>query len=345
MTTTPSPLRLIQCGAGGFGAHWLQQISTKSADFDLVALVDVSTAALDAAATKHNISRDRLFSSLEQALERVKADAVLTVTPPHVHLHHARLAFQHQLHFMTEKPIADTMEHAREMVALAKAAGKQIVVSQNYRYNPPVQTMTRTLASGLLGAFGHGRMDFYIPADFTGSFRETMEDVLIMDMAVHHFDLIRHVTGRNITRVHARSFRPAWSWYQRQSAAHVMLELEGGLPFTYTGDWSGRGRSTSWNGTWRLQCAEGSLHLDDDNVVRAARCERWSQNPREEIVPEVTQQLTGQAATLHAFAEAIRTGHPAPTSGEDNLKTLAAVTAAIRSSREGRTVETSELLC
>jgi predicted dehydrogenase len=344
MTTTQPKLRLIQCGAGGFGDHWLKGITLASPDFELVALVDIDAANLDLASANHNIPRHRLFTSIEDALDQVTADAVLSVTPPAVHASHARIAFDRGLHFMTEKPIADTLEHAQQMVARARAAGRQFVVSQNYRFRAPIHALTRALANNTVGALGHGHMDFYIPADFTGTFRETMEDVLIMDMAVHHFDLIRYVTGLNVARVHAHSFRPEWSWYRHNSAAKVLLELERNIPFTYSGDWSGHGRCSSWDGIWRLQCADGSLHLDGDQQVRAARCGRWNENPSEEVVPSIPIPLTGQAATLHSFAQAIRTGIPSSISGEDNLQTFAAVCAAVISSRERRTVDIAELL-
>jgi predicted dehydrogenase len=337
-------LRLIQCGVGGFGRGWLAKHTRCSDDFELAAIVDISAEALEQAGAIATVPAGRRFRSLEAALEKVAADAVLTVTPPAAHVRHAELAFAHGLHLMTEKPIADTMEHARRMVRLARQSGRQLVVSQNYRYRPAIQKLRHLLAEGVVGAFGHGRMEFFVPADFTGTFRETLDNVLIVDMAVHHFDLVRCVTGRDITRVRAHSFRPAWSWYAHHSAAHAWLELEGGLPFAYCGDWSARGRATSWNGDWRLQCAEGSLHLGRDDELFIARSERWSKNETIQIVDPGPLPLTEQAATLRLFAEAIRSGQPPEISGEDNLRTFGAVMAAVRSACEGRDVEVAELL-
>src|ERR1700722_33194 len=91
-------LRLIQCGVGGFGAAWIKDVSSQSPDFDLVALVDVSEKALTAAGDIAKVPADKRFTSLEAALEKVSADAVLTVTPPRVHADHARLAFARGLH-------------------------------------------------------------------------------------------------------------------------------------------------------------------------------------------------------------------------------------------------------
>lgn len=338
-----SKLRLIQAGVGGFGDGWVRGAASHSEEFELVAIADVQEAKLQAAAAHTGLPADRCFASLEAALDAVEADAVLTVTPPAVHVQHARLALGRGLHLITEKPLADTLEHGLEMVRLAREAGRQLVVSQNYRFTPVIQTFRAQVAAQVVGELGHGHMDFYIPADFTGTFRETMEYPLLLDMAIHHFDLIRCITGRNIARVQAHSFRPAWSWYRHDPGLKMILELEGGLPFSYSGDWSARGRDTTWNGDWRLQCELGSLHLDKD-VISVARSEKWMKEQREETVAAQPIPYTGQAATLHALAEAIHSGVPAETSGQDNLWSFAAVEAGVQSARLGHAVDVAELL-
>ena len=170
-----------------------------------------------------------------------------------------------------------------------------------------------------------------------------MEFPLLVDMAIHHVDLIRAITGRDIIAVTARSFRPSWSWYAHEPGLKMLLDLEGGLSFSYSGDWSARGRSTSWNGDWRLQGSEGALHLERDKIF-LARSERWSKNETFDEVPVPAGGRPAQSETLHRFAEAIRTGIPAETSGQDNIRSLGIVLGAIRSTREGRTVTLEEML-
>jgi predicted dehydrogenase len=123
----------------------------------------------------------------------------------------------------------------------------------------------------------------------------------------------------------------------------MLLELEGGIPFSYSGDWSARGQTTGWSGTWRLQCAEGSVHLDGDRVT-IARSERWGKNPTRVEIDNDPLPLTGQARLLSDFANAIRSGTPAETSGADNLWSFATVIAGVISAKEKRTVDVRELL-
>jgi predicted dehydrogenase len=336
-------LRLIQCGVGGFGNSWLRQFVANSPDFQIAAIVDVNPDALHVGDSV-GVPAERRFTSLEMALERVEADAVLTVTPPTVHLEHARLAFARGLHLMTDKPIADTIANAKEMTDLADASGRQLVVSQNYRYRPQPMKLRQMLADRALGELGHGHIDFYIPADFTGSFRETMPHVLLVDMAIHHVDLLRHITGRNVVDVFATTFRPPWSWYGHNPGLKMMLRLQGDVWFTYTGDWSARGRNTGWSGDWRLQCADGSIHWSFDSVSVARSSRGFVEDTKVEPVDCTPLDPADRAATLAGFARAIRTGKSASTSGRDNLWSFGAIMAAVKSTETRRPVNVTRFI-
>lgn len=338
-----SKLRLIQCGMGGMGKAWWTGTTAKSPDFELVAIVDIAKAALDEAGDALNLPPEKRFTKLEDAVAAVKADAVVTVTPPAIHAPHARFAMEHGLHVLTEKPLADNLENARDMVALAKKTGLQLLVAQNYRFRAPIQKLKQLIADKTLGEFGHGHIDFYIPADFTGTFRETMQYPLLVDMAIHHLDLIRCVTGRDIVKVTAQTFNPPWSWYKHHAGLKILMELEGGIPFSYSGDWSAKGNYTGWNGSWRLQCADGSVHMDEDKI-NLARSDKWNKNRQIEPVEIPAIEHEGQVALLANFATAIRTGKPAETSGIDNLSSFGAVIAGVISASEGRTVNVKDLI-
>ncbi|MFN4243602.1 MAG: Gfo/Idh/MocA family protein [Tepidisphaerales bacterium] len=347
MAETRRRLRLIQAGVGGMGRTWWKGATQHSPDFEVVALVDIAEAPLAEAGDALGVPAERRFTSLADALERVEADAVLTVTPPPVHAEHAELAFARGLHLLTEKPIADTMENAVRMVELARRAGRQLVVAQNYRFSPSARRFRELVRASPVGAVGHGHLDFYIPGDFGGTFRGTMEFPLLVDMAIHHFDLIRCVTGLNIRDITAMSFRPRWSWYRHDPGLKMLMTLDdgsdAGIPFSYSGDWSAFGKTTSWNGTWRLQCDQGTLTWEDDKLA-VHRSEYWGNHRCTETVDIPAVPLQGQAKLLADFAQAIRTGVPAETSGEDNLQSFGAVMAAVRSAREGRKVALSEVV-
>jgi len=335
-------IKLIQCGVGHHGKSW-SEVTPRHDDFDLVAIVDIVPAALEAAGAFANLPRDRWFSSLDEAVEKVDADAVLTVTPPLVHVEHAKLAFSRGMHLITEKPIADSLANAKLMVDLAERANRQLMVTQNYRYMPAPRRLRSLLAEKPVGELGHGHIDFYIAGDFTGSFRQTMDYPLLVDMAIHHLDLLRAVTGKNIRRVTAHTFNPSWSWYQHHAGLKMFLELDGNIHFSYSGDWSAKGKQTPWGGAWRLQCERGSIHYEGENVS-IGHGEFWGKDQRMDAVEVPQFETSGQSLMLSDFAKAIRTGHPAECAGRDNLQSFAAIMAGVKSAKEGRAVEVAEFL-
>ncbi|MBC7782679.1 MAG: Gfo/Idh/MocA family oxidoreductase [Burkholderiales bacterium] len=337
-------LRLIQAGIGGMGRAWWHGAIKDHAGVELVAIVDIADAPLAECGDALGIPQNRRFHDLTEAVKAVDADAVLTVTPPPVHLKHAEIAFANGLHLLTEKPLGATLDEARQMVTLAKEANRQLVVSQNYRYNAPMATLRRLVADQPLGVLGHGHIDFYIPGDFRGTFRETMEFPLLVDMAIHHVDLIRAITGKNILKVTAQTFKPAWSWYQHHPGLKMLMELDDGVQFSYSGDWSARGRGTTWNGAWRLQCDSGSIEYTNDNKIQQTTSTFWSKDQTTTEFPHDAAPRNGQQAVLDGFIAAAATNTPAETSGADNLWSFGAVCAGVISAQQGRTVDVRELI-
>ena len=74
------------------------------------------------------------FSDLDEALDAVKADAVLLVTPPEGHHSQALAAFRHGCHLLAKKPLAEEMGEAIDIVRQAKLHGRQVMVGMNFRY-------------------------------------------------------------------------------------------------------------------------------------------------------------------------------------------------------------------
>ena len=86
-------LRAIHVGCGGFGARWVQVLSS-GPPVEVVALVDVNRAVLEEAAERIGVSKERCFDSVAKALKAVEADLLINVTPPNVHSFVALKAFR-----------------------------------------------------------------------------------------------------------------------------------------------------------------------------------------------------------------------------------------------------------
>jgi predicted dehydrogenase len=332
-------MRFIQVGAGGFGNVWLRALP-RNRTASLAALVDVDEAVLKSAAEQVGLPAECCFSDYGQAFARVKADAVLCVTPPPVHCDVALAAFEHGLHVLTEKPLADTMPSALRMVAGAEAAGRTLMVSQNYRFRSWVRTMRYLVESGQFGAADNVLVRFARAPRFEGSFRLKMEHPLVMDMSIHHFDLMRAVTGREPVSVYATTWKPSWSWFEHDPCAVAVFEFEGGLKVIYDGSWVARGRETTWDGDWRVECPQAVLELRGEEVHITP-----ADHPEQDGTIFLQKMpCEGQDFSLLEFQQAVMEGRQPETSGRDNLGSLAMVFAATESARRGEPVRIDEIV-
>jgi predicted dehydrogenase len=328
-------LRIIQVGAGQMGRTWLRTIS-RSADAVLVGLVDLDPVLAAAAASETGHPDAAVGSSLGDLLSSVAADAVVNVTVPAAHRAVSADALRHGLPVLCEKPVAETVSTALAMAAEAETAGRLLMVSQSRRYFRHLTTFRAQIAQ--LGDVGMLDCAFSKAPHF-GGFRETMPYPLLVDMAIHQFDLSRQLTGSDPVAVYCESFNPPWSWFEGDAAARVVFEFANDARFAFSGSWCSPGLETSWNGSWRVGGSAGTALWDGLGapVAEDADGQPIGVGPGEG--PEETE------GSLAEFLTAVRTGVP-PASGEvhSNVLSLAMVEAAIRSAEEHRRVPIAEIL-
>jgi predicted dehydrogenase len=349
MTTndSPAPLRVIQVGLGGFGRSWAD-VAMRVDGVQLVAGVDPFPAAQEWA-REHFSSRVPLFSAIETALAQVECDAVLVITPPVTHHAVVTTALQAGKHVLVEKPLAMTIAEAEDLIALADRAGKTLMVSQNYRFRRPIRAAQAFIASGKLGSLIAVHADFrrHTGTMFgEGNFRYSMMHPLVHDMSIHHFDMLRALTGLNVETVDARSWKSPETWYENDPTVTALMDLDGGVPFTYQGDWAARPSlpDTSWNADWTFKGTTGWLTIsgDPDDAQRGTvTFEPYDGERREIEQPELA--LADRDGSLAAFAEAIRAGTEPETVAADNVKSLAIVLACVASIERGGPVSMAEL--
>jgi predicted dehydrogenase len=215
------------------------------------------------------------------------------------------------------------------------------------RLTPQIDAFRRFLASGRLGAIEEVHSDFFIGARF-GGFRVEMDHPLLLDMAIHTFDQARFLSGADPVAVYCHGFNPGRSWYKGDGSAVAIFEMTGGLVFTYRGSWCAEGCNTSWECDWRFQCANGAALWDGADSFRAERM-KTTKKSREGffgetetlVVPVRKMAHTGHDGCIREFIECVREGGQPQTRGEDNIKSLAMVMAAVKSSNTGRRVKVS----
>lgn len=342
-----APLKTIMVGCGGMSGTWLKA-ATGNPAVRIVALVDLNTDAARARAQDFSLTDALITDTLETALTRTGADVVFDCTAPVAHHPVTLMALRHGCHVLGEKPMADSMENARAMVAAAAAAGRTYAVIQNQRYAAGIRRLRAFLDTGALGRLTTVNTDFFLAAHF-GGFRAEMEHVLLLDMAIHHFDAARFLLGGARARaVSCVEWNPPGSWYRHGAAAAAAFEMEHGVTFQYRGNWCAEGLSTSWHGDWRIVGERGTVLWNggrdgDDGDYRVEVVEsgpglQWPRRPVPVPTGDFTAKAQAHQSIIDEFVDRVRGGGVPETVCTDNVHSLAMVFAAIDSARRGARV-------
>lgn len=331
--------RIIQVGVGGMGNCWIDRVA-ESELWESVAYVDTNADNLKAAAARHHIPAAQCFTDLEQALNTVKADALLDVTPQQFRKNVCLAAFEHGLHVMSEKPLADSLENAQAIITAGEKAGRIYMVTQNYRYQPVIKTAREMIANGGIGKVGYVDVAFHKGPHF-GGFREEMAFPLVLDMSIHHFDMMRYLLDTDIEAVNAISLNTPWNWNKGEATIMVQAEMTNGIVVNYHGSWIAQGYETPWNANWRFDGATGVLMIENDLLYLGSTAQHGADKRESVKFPETG--AIHQARLLELFAEALDTGKEPETSGRRNYNSLATTYAVVRSAKERQRVSVAEL--
>ena len=336
-----SPLKAVLVGCGGISQTWFQGIS-QIEGLQMVGLVDIAREAAQRRADEFGLSAAVVDTDLKAVLRATVPDVVFNCTVPEAHKEVTLTALAYGCHVLGEKPLADSLENAREMVAAAQRAGRLFAVIQNRRFHAGIRRLRRFLDARTIGDLTTVHSDFYLGAHF-GGFRDHMVHVLLLDMAIHTFDAARLIAAADPVSVFCHEWNPAGSWYDHDASAVAVFQLSDGIVFTYRGSWCAEGQNTSWESDWRVIGQKGSVTWDGGEGF-AAQVVSKPGGFRSELadvqVPPLRHgdRIGGHAGQIADFYECVRSGRIPETICTDNIKSLAMVLGAVASAQAGQVV-------
>ncbi|MFC3570209.1 Gfo/Idh/MocA family protein [Paracoccus simplex] len=249
------------------------------------------------------------------------------------------LAARAGLHVICQKPFAETMTDARAMVAAVDAAGKILMVHENFRWQSAVRAAIGAVRAGAIGTPFFGRVSFRSGYDvFSGQpYLATDPRFIIQDLGIHILDVARALFGDVATlSATTRRMNPA---IRGEDVATMLLEHESGATSVVDCSYATRRMPETFpetlleidgdTGTLRLDAGYRLLIQTKAEEVRdvAPPVLPWAERPWHNIQESV------QIIQQH-FVDCLRAGVQPETSGHDNLKTLALVEAAYRSAAD-----------
>jgi predicted dehydrogenase len=236
---------------------------------------------------------------------------------------------------LCEKPLATTVEDAREMVRACQEAGVLLGTAFPVRQSGAICALRDAVRSGALGRVlmirgtnrGTNPGGWFVDKALSGGGALT-------DHTVHIVDAIRFVTGEEITSVYAEADTLVYPDLGVEDCGLLIMTLSGGGIASLDPSWSRPNQAfpiwgdvtmqvTGTNGVATFDYLAQHTMLYRNSAVRAAQI-GWGED--------------GNALLIADFVDAVRDGRSPLASGEDGLRAVEVVRAAYASIASGQPV-------
>jgi len=272
------------------------------------------------------------YGSYAEALADRRAAGAIVCTPHDRHVADACQAFAAGQHVLLEKPLARTLEEADEIVAAARAAGRVLMVAEQFHFMPAFRRVRALLDGGRLGTLrelhliARGfrvRTSWRVRADAVGG-------GVLIDGGIHYVHNLRW-WGGEVRRVVALRPSPAVATPEGEDAVTLLAELEDGAVGLVSNSLAARGHPRmQWS---TLTGTRASCFADNRGRFVLTRGEG---GPRLALF---RRDVRGYEAMLTAFTRAMASGRASEMDGAAGRADLAVVLSAYRSIEERRPVD------
>lgn len=278
----------------------------------------------------------RTFTDLSEALAAVEADAALISTPDAFHAPFTLQALDAGLDVICEKPLAESLRDAALMHFRAVDRGRMLMVHHQLRWHPAHHEARRLIEDGAVGTLRRVDFHFSVHSDVCRrGYRSQLPHLVLQDLAVHHFDLIRYLTGQRCESLYLRDWPSPETGLEITAAtdAIAVLNMSGPVTVSYTASIRQLMDTVGYTCQARLSGTDGELFIGGDHLALQSRAAATAGTAPQRLEPK-----SPAVGTWAAFANALETRQPTLTASGDNLHSLAMLFAAIESAETGAIV-------
>jgi 1,5-anhydro-D-fructose reductase (1,5-anhydro-D-mannitol-forming) len=311
-------------GVGTIGREWMADAIANQPDGTLAAVTSSSPERAERFAAEFGIPR--AYASIDELLADPEIDAIYISTTNEWHKPHALAAAAAGKHVLCEKPLAMTLDDAREMVTACEAAGVVLGTNHHLRNSATHRTMKELVEGGALGTIQAARVfhAVYLPTHLQSwrlNRRESGGGV-IFDITVHDADTLRFVLGDEIEEVAAMTASQGMAEAGIEDAVMGVMRMRSGIMAQFHDAFTARHAYTGLE----IHGSEGSLYGRNVMTQRPVGTVTLRRNGEEEEIPVDHENL--YVRSVRRFNAAVRgEGSPAATA-HDGLRSLAVALAA-----------------
>jgi len=294
-------LRVGVIGLGAMGKNHAR-VYSELPGVELVGICDIEEELARTIAEKYGT---KVFTNYDELLKE-NLDAVSIAVPTSRHKEVVTYFANAGVNILVEKPIADTVANAQEIITGCRQNGVKLMVGHIERFNPVIATIKEVVKDTEIISIDITRL---------GPLPPRVKDVgIVIDLAIHDIDIIRYITGSELVTVHGMT---STALSNNEDTAMMSLRTANGILCHITTNWLTPFKVREINIATRDKFIKGWL-------VDKKLCEyrKW-QEDNSYIVTELNiPQGEPLRLELEAFVNAIINNTEPPVTGEDGLKAL-----------------------
>lgn len=333
------------CVGAGYFSHFQYEAWQRIPEVTITAMCNRNAERAKAIMDKFGIAHH--YTDYREMLEKEKPDFVDIITPPPTHLEMCRTAAGMGIHVICQKPLAPTLDEARQIVASTNEAGVRFMVHENWRFQPWYREIKRLLDDGAVGEKIHvmsfrSRMGDGWGAEAYLNRQPYFRDyprLLVYENGVHFIDTYRYLGGE-IRRVYAvlKKLNPVIAG---EDFGVVVFHFESGA----TGLWDANryNESNTPNprytfGEFLVDADGGSIRLYNDGRLTI---QKLGEPEEDHEYQHEDRNFCSDCCytTQRHFIDRMLDGKPFETDGANYLRTLAVQDAVYESAAKGRPVD------
>ncbi len=319
---------IIGCGQMG---GWHLESYRRNPGVKVVAVADTELGRAEAFARKAEVMP---YASHLEMMNRERLDGVSVCTVPATHRDIVIDLLRGGVHVLCEKPLAVSLQQAKEMAYAAKQHDRLLFTAFKFRFYEEVARAKELIASGALGRIVNFRLMFGGYLSMAGTWyaaRELAGGGVIMDNGPHAFDLIRFLFGE-IEHVSTEILNV--QDLEVEDTAKLTVSVRGGIVGVVDLSWSMPVPSAAY---LEIYGADGAALLDLEGI--SYRFKNWNQWKRIHNQLDVKEAFARQ---VDYFISSILGAAPKVLGNGEGVKSQAVIAAAYESIRQTRAVRVSE---
>lgn len=340
----PQKLKFAVVGCG-FWSHFQIPAWQELEGVELVAVYNRTRRKAELVASRFGVPR--VYDKAEELFAQEKLDFVDIITDVDTHAPFVKLAAEHRVPVICQKPMAPDLQTAREMVKACKEARIPYFIHENFRWQTPVRMLKQVLDSKVIGKPFKAKITFCssFPVFKNQPFLAQLNEFILTDVGSHILDVTRFLFGE-AKNLYCKT-QSVTKGINGEDVANVLMEMQSGMHCYAEMSYASILENERFPQTFVLVEGEkGSVYLGPDFEIRITTGQAT------EVVygsPPFYSWADPEYAVVHAsivdcnrnILQALQQTGRAETTGEDNFKTVELVFASYESARSGKSVSFS----